>query len=344
MAEVVVEGVCKSFGAAIALNDLTLTAADGEILVLLGPSGCGKTTLLRVISGIVAHDAGRILIGGRRVDHLPPEERNLGLVFQSYALFPHLTVAGNVGFGLRVRRLPKAEIEARVGAALKLVDLENLAGRYTRQLSGGQQQRVALARAIAIQPQVLLLDEPLSNLDAKLREQLREELRALQRRLGVTSLYVTHDQVEAMALADRVIVMNQGRIVEGGAPIELYRRPKHRFTAEFLGQTNLVEAKAEGGFLTLPWGQSVSFDGAERGQVFLSIRPEEIAVADEGAPGVVNELTFLGGAVDYRVTVGPVALRVRMPAPAALLSVGDRVMIRLPRRLHVLQLDRDSPN
>lgn len=339
MAEVAVEGVRKSFGATIALNDLTLTAADGEILVLLGPSGCGKTTLLRIISGIVAHDAGRILIGGRRVDHLAPEQRNLGMVFQSYALFPHLTVAGNVGFGLRVRRLPKPEIQERISTALKLVDLQSQAQRYPRQLSGGQQQRVALARAVAIQPQVLLLDEPLSNLDAKLRDQLREELRALQRRLGITSLYVTHDQAEAMALADRVIVMSQGRIVESGAPIELYRRPKYRFTAEFLGQTNVIEAIAAPGSLTLPWGQSVSFDGPVRGRAFVSVRPEEITVTSDGAPGTVNELTFLGGAVDYKVAIGPVVLRVRVPGAAGLLSAGQKVMIRLPHPLHVLTSD-----
>ena len=199
---------------------------------------------------------------GKRVDHLPPEDRNLGMVFQSYALFPHMTVAANIGFGLRVRRLPKRTIEERVKSVLKLVDLEDLADRYTRQLSGGQQQRVALARAVAVQPQVLLLDEPLSNLDAKLRDQLREELRTLQRRLAITSLYVTHDQAEAMALADRVIVMNKGRIVESGAPIELYRRPKYRFTAEFLGQTNVIEATAAApGTITLPWGQTAVFRG-----------------------------------------------------------------------------------
>ena len=339
MAEVAVEGVRKSFGSALALNDLTLTAADGEILVLLGPSGCGKTTLLRIIAGIVSHDAGRILIGGERVDHLAPERRNLGMVFQSYALFPHLTVAGNVGFGLRARHLPKAETNERIDAALKLVDLSDLAHRYTRQLSGGQQQRVALARAIAIRPQVLLLDEPLSNLDAKLRDQLREELRELQRRLGVTSLYVTHDQAEAMALADRVTVMNRGRIVESGAPIELYRRPKYRFTAEFLGQTNVILATAAPGSITLPWGQSVRFEGPERGPVVLSVRPEEVTLAPDGAAGTVNELTFLGGAVDYRIVVGPMLLRVRVPGTSDLLVPGQQVLVRLPPCLHVLRSD-----
>jgi ABC-type Fe3+/spermidine/putrescine transport system ATPase subunit len=223
VAEVVVEGVRVVL---TALSDLTLTAADGEIVV--GPSGCGKTTLLRIISAS-SLTMRKILIGGQRVDHLPHEDRNLGMVFQSYALFPHLTVAGNVGFGLRVRGMPRRAIEERVSSALKLVDLENLADRYTRQLSGGQQQRVALARAIAIQPQVLLLDEPLSNLDAKLRDQLREAS-AFQRRLAVTSLYVTHDQAEAMALADRVVVNESG---SSAAPIELYRHPEYRFTAEF---------------------------------------------------------------------------------------------------------------
>jgi putative spermidine/putrescine transport system ATP-binding protein len=253
-------------------------------------------------------------------------------------------VAGNVGFGLRVRGVPRRAIEESVRSALKLVDLENLADRYTRQLSGGQQQRVALARAIAIQPQVLLLDEPLSNLDAKLRDQLREELRALQRRLAVTSLYVTHDQAEAMALADRVVVMNKGRIVESGAPIELYRFPKYRFTAEFLGQTNVIEASAGASSITLPWGQSTRFEGPERGTVFLSVRPEEIRVAPMGAAATVRELTFLGGAVDYKVDVGPMVLRVRVPGAGQLFSPGEQIAIELPSPLHVLRSEGRAPD
>ena len=216
-------GIAKSFGTSTAVAPMDLTVADGEFLTLLGPSGCGKTTLMRMIAGITMPDQGQVRIAGRDMAALPPKRRNVGLVFQSCALFPHRTVAGNGGFGLRMQAVHRAAAAERVRAALALVDLKPLALRYPRELSDGQQQRVALARAIVIEPDVLLLDEPLSNLDAKLREHLPEDLRTLQQRLRVTAIYVTHDQAEAMALADRVIVMNKGSIVEEGAPVALWR-------------------------------------------------------------------------------------------------------------------------
>jgi putative spermidine/putrescine transport system ATP-binding protein len=247
------------------------------------------------------------------VDGLPPEARNVGLVFQSYALFPHLTVAANVGFGLRMRRVARAEADTRVAAALDLVDLGRFAARYPRELSGGQQQRVALARALVVEPDLLLLDEPLSNLDARLRDQLREELRHLTDRLGVTTIYVTHDQSEAMALSDRILVMRAGAIIEEGAPEALYRRPRTRFTAEFLGQTNVVPVTRHAGRARLPWGEALPAPaGAPAGEGHVSIRPEDIALipAPQG-PARVTGRTFLGAAVEYRVVLGEVVLRVR---------------------------------
>jgi putative spermidine/putrescine transport system ATP-binding protein len=312
MADLHLSGISKSFGSAHAVEPLDLSVTDGAFVTLLGPSGCGKTTILRMVAGIATPDAGEIRIGGRRVDGLPPEARNVGLVFQSYALFPHMTVAQNVGFGLRMRGITRAAAVPRIAAALDLVDLGHLAARYPRELSGGQQQRVALARALVIEPDLLLLDEPLSNLDAKLRDQLREDLRTLTDRLGVTTIYVTHDQSEAMALSDRILVMRAGRIVEDGAPEALYRRPRTRFTAEFLGQTNVVPVVHRAGRTILPWGEAlpaVAF-GVDAGHV--SIRPEDIAlIPTTQGQARVTARTFLGAAVEYRVVLGDSVLRVR---------------------------------
>jgi putative spermidine/putrescine transport system ATP-binding protein len=327
MADLVLSGVTKGFGGAMAVEPLDLRIADGEFLTLLGPSGCGKTTILRMIAGITRQDAGTIRIGGRAVGDLPPERRNVGLVFQSYALFPHMTVAANVGFGLRMRGVARAAAAARVAAALDLVDLGRLAGRLPRALSGGQQQRVALARALVIEPDILLLDEPLSNLDARLRDQLREDLHALQRRLGVTTLYVTHDQSEAMALSDRILVMRAGRIVEAGAPETLYRRPETRFAAEFLGHTNVVPIAPGPGAALLPWGEAVPPEAASAGHV--SIRPEDIALwpAADG-PGRIVGRTFLGASVEYRVALAGLTLRARATGSgAAILPQGAAVAL-----------------
>ena len=342
MAELTINNVRKTFDTVVALAGVNVTVEDGEFLILLGPSGCGKTTLLRIIAGIAEQDSGEVLVGEKRIDRLPPERRNVGMVFQSYALFPHMTVRGNLAFGLRMRGVRRAEVERRVGEVLDLVDLAGFADRFPRQLSGGQQQRVALARALVIEPEVLLLDEPLSNLDAKLRESLREDLRGLQRTLGTTSIYVTHDQAEAMALADRIVVMNFGHIVEVGAPVQLYREPKYRFTAEFLGSTNVIKAEVRGGVLELPWGDRLPFKGSRDGTATLSVRPEDIRL-EPGATDAnaqVEAVTFLGSLVQYQVRVGDTRLRMQSAGrEVEILRRHDRVRIVLPEKPHVLAED-----
>lgn len=338
-----ITGLHKAYGATQALKPTSLNVADGEFIALLGPSGCGKTTLMRMLAGVTEPDGGEITIDGERIDHLPPERRNIGMVFQSFALFPHKRVAENLAFGLRMHRVPKAERESRVVEALKLVGLADKAERYPRQLSGGQQQRVALARAIVLRPRLLLLDEPLSNLDAKLREALRDELRRLQARLQLTSIYVTHDQSEAMALADRVAVMNGGQMIEIGAPADLYQRPRHRFTAEFLGSTNLIPGQVNGNGAKLPWGDTVGVEDAVAGAVSVSLRPEELTVQPRaGADWRVEDVTYLGSHAEYLITRGSHTLIVSMGGKdAALLPVGTSVDVVLPDVAHVLS---DSPD
>ncbi len=239
-------GVVKRFGPVTAVNGATLDIEDGELFTLLGPSGCGKTTLLRLLAGFARPDTGEIWFGDRRVDPLPPYERNIGMVFQNYALWPHMTVRGNITYGLRLRRLPAAEVERRLAEVLAKVNLAGLEDRYPGQLSGGQQQRVALARALVLNPDLLLLDEPLSNLDAKIRVQVRTEIRRLQRELGITAVYVTHDQEEALSLSDRVAVMRDGEILQVATPKVLYERPANRFVADFVGVNNFVPGVCAG--------------------------------------------------------------------------------------------------
>src|SRR6266545_1876001 len=242
MAFLELTNVQKQFAGTSAVIDFNLAMERGEFVSFLGPSGCGKTTTLRMIAGFEAPTAGRITVEGADITNLPPNRRNVGMVFQSYALFPNMTVAGNIGFGLKVRKRPRAEIDRRVDELLSLIHLEGRGDRYPYQLSGGQQQRVALARALAIEPQVLLLDEPLSALDAKIRIVLRKEIRAIQRQLGITTVYVTHDQEEALSLSDRVVVMSEGRIEQIGTPFEIYNFPATTFVASFVGTLNLVAA------------------------------------------------------------------------------------------------------
>ncbi|HEY8359380.1 MAG TPA: ABC transporter ATP-binding protein [Ramlibacter sp.] len=340
-ASISIRQLTKQFDTTTVLKGIDLEIPAGRFIILLGPSGCGKTTLLRTISGIIDPSSGEIWFKDRRIDGIAPEKRNFGLVFQTYALFPHMTVAKNVAFGLEMRRVDKGEITHRVAAALELVGLGELAARLPRQLSGGQQQRVALARAIVIEPDVLLFDEPLSNLDAKLRDSLREDLRALQQKLGVTSIYVTHDQSEAMALGDEIVVMKDGAIVERGTPIELYRRPVYRFTAEFLGMTNVIPAVMEAGQCRLPWGVTRPLENAGATDVEgVAIRPEDLVIepVEDDHDGVVSQSMFMGAATHYWINVAGMTLRsVSSGGSRAILPTGQKVKLVPPPALHLLQ-------
>jgi iron(III) transport system ATP-binding protein len=310
-----IEHVTFGYGTTAVLDDISLNVAQAEFFAFLGPSGSGKTTLLRLIAGFGTPASGRILIGERDVTVLPPWERNVGMVFQNYALWPHMTVAKNVAFGLERRKLSRAEIARKVSDVLALVDLSAFADRRPAQLSGGQQQRVALARTMVIEPEVLLLDEPLSNLDAKLRVEMRSELRRLQRKLGITAIYVTHDQEEANAVADRVAVLDQGRIQQIGVPLELYDRPANRFVAAFLGTTNLIEGTINGDGTFVAGDFKLNDVGGASGPAALSIRPQDMVLAPSGS-GInakVAEYEFLGSHMRYRVHVSGYALVVDTP-------------------------------
>ena len=285
------DGIVKRYGNVPALGPVSFTVEEGEFLTLLGPSGCGKTTTLHVIAGLLEPDDGRLFMRGDDITAMPTDKRGMGVVFQNYALFPHKTVEENIGFGLRMRRVPKPQIQERVGEMLDIVGLPGVEARYPRQLSGGQRQRVALARAMVIHPPVLLLDEPLSNLDALLRKQMRSELRAIQRRIGITAIYVTHDQDEAFEMSDRVILLNHGSIEQIGTPESLYDRPATRFAAEFIGDANLIEGEvvesADGialiraaGAGTIP-ANARDADLAVGSAVYLVVRPERIQLTVE---------------------------------------------------------------
>ncbi len=298
------EHVTKRFGRVVAVDDLTLTIPSGKLLTLLGPSGCGKTTTLRIVAGLERPDRGRVWIGEEDVTDLPAAERQVTMVFQTYALFPHLTVFENVAYGLRVMRLAQAEVRRRVAEALHLVGLEGLQDRFPHQLSGGQQQRVAVARALVMNPRVLLFDEPLSNLDAKLRKRVRAELRTLQQRLGITALYVTHDQAEALALSDVVAVMNRGRIEQVGTPQEVYRRPASQFVADFIGEANLLPGHYAKGEVTVgPYTFPFAQEGIPPGPVTVMVRPEAVLLVrdGEGLAGRVRSAFFMGMVVEYLV-------------------------------------------
>lgn len=309
-----IEHVTFGYGASAVLDDVSLDVQKGEFFAFLGPSGSGKTTLLRLVAGFGTPNAGRILIGERDVTRLPPWSRNVGMVFQSYALWPHMTVAKNVAFGLERRNVSRTEIARRVQAALELVGLTAYADRRPSQLSGGQQQRVALARTVVIEPEVLLFDEPLSNLDAKLRVEMRSELRALQRKLGITAIYVTHDQEEANAIADRIAVLDSGRIQQIGTPIELYDHPANRFVATFLGTANLIEGRTEGGRFVAE-NFALANVGGPDGPACVSIRPQDVALgaANTGASATVEEREFLGSVIRYRLKLGQQSLVVDVP-------------------------------
>ena len=311
MATVTIENLSKVYGDFVAVEDMNLEVKDGEFLILLGPSGCGKTTTLRMLAGFVEQNTGRLAIGDRDITAEPPYRRNIGLVFQNYALFPHLTIFENVAFGLRRRKLPEDEIKTRVSEALELVRLGHLEDRYPKQMSGGQQQRVAIARALAIRPDILLLDEPLSNLDAKLRLQVRDELRALQQKLKITTIMVTHDQDEAMYVGDRLVVMLEGKIQQIGTPIELYNHPANRFVASFIGRTNFVEGTISAGDATFhaTSGLTIATAAAERASTELVVRPEMMELSAEKTTeancfeATITHSVFLGGSIEMVATL-----------------------------------------
>jgi iron(III) transport system ATP-binding protein len=349
MTRVRIDGVVKRFGDAPALSGVSLELPPGGLYTLLGPSGCGKTTLLRIVAGLLPQDAGSVAFDGVPIDSVPPYRRNIGVVFQSYAIFPHLTVRQNIAYGLRARRMTAAETEGKVAEAARMVQMESLLDRMPAALSGGQQQRVVLARALVIEPRLLLMDEPLSNLDARLRVEMRTVIRRLQRTLGITTLYVTHDQEEALAISDTIAVMARGQVLQTGPPWELYRAPRDRFVAEFLGGMNVLAGRlsaaraAEGVTvvetdLGAPWWVATDGQGATPGAVWLGIRPESLRVEPPPGPaarwnqvaGTVTEVSYLGAVARYQVEVAPgvsLTAEVHDPDFLALHRVGDAVRL-----------------
>lgn len=285
MSHLLLEGLGKTYGGVVAVEGLDLGVGRGEFVSLLGPSGCGKTTTLQMIAGFVGVDRGRMLLDGADLAGVSPSKRGLGIVFQSYALFPHMTVAQNISFGLEMRGVGRAEREGRTREAMALVGLAGFDDRYPRRMSGGQQQRVALARALVVKPALLLLDEPLSNLDAKLREEMQGELRQIQRSIGTTTVLVTHDQHEAMALSDRIVLMNRGRVEQIGPPDAVYDSPASAFVAHFLGKTNVLTGVADGAGSVAVDGFSVALAGARAGPAMIAVRPERLTIGPAGSAG-----------------------------------------------------------
>lgn len=340
------QDVTKRFGSFVAVDSITLEIPAGKLITLLGPSGCGKTTTLRMIAGLEHPTGGRVWIGDEDVTALPASNRSVTMVFQSYALFPHLTVFENVAYGLRIARLGEPEITRQVADVLDLVGLPQVAPRFPAQLSGGQQQRVALARALVMEPKVLLFDEPLSNLDAKLRKRVRGEIRELQQRLGITSIYVTHDQAEALALSDVIVVMNQGRVEQIGTPGELYRKPATRFVADFIGEANLLPGRYADGRVTVgPHTFPFRQDGVAPGPVTVMTRPEAIAVqtAGDGLPGTVRTAFFMGMTHEYLIETPVGEVTVAEPLSGrGLLPVGTEVRLQL-QEAGLYLLDADDP-
>jgi len=337
MSKLLIKHLTKKFDDFTAVDNFSVDIAEGEFIALVGPSGCGKTTTLRCIAGFIPTDGGEIILNGRVISGknimLPPEKRNMAMVFQSYAVWPHKTVFKNIAFGLELRKRPKPEIRQRVMQSLELTKLQGLENRYPSELSGGQQQRVSLARGLVVEPQILLLDEPLSNLDATLREEMRFDLREIQQKLKITSIYVTHDQAEAMVIADRIVVMKDGKIEQIGSARQIYHSPTSRFVAGFVGTTNLIAGtvakKNQTGFrLTTKSGVSLKLKATESddvpdigGRVSVSVRPEAIAMGRERIEAAENVYrgrimakTFLGNFYDYRVQIAQETLRVQTPS------------------------------
>ncbi|MBX3376394.1 MAG: ABC transporter ATP-binding protein [Phycisphaeraceae bacterium] len=333
-----IHGITKVFGsgqsAATAVDNISLAIEPGELFFLLGPSGCGKTTLLRMIAGFIEPTSGKLLFDGRDVTRLPPNKRNTGMVFQSYALWPHMTVEANVAFGLSIRKVAAAERDRRVAEGLSAVRMSEYAKRKPNQLSGGQQQRVALARALVIRPDVLLLDEPLSNLDAKLRIELRSEIRRICKESGITTVYVTHDQKEALSMADRIAIIDRGRIVQLGPPAELYRKPGSRFVAEFLGETNFLKAHFDGARLQTAAGPlTPAVPPTAPGEYLVSVRPEAIRLATaeiNATSGTISESLYLGELAHHTVLLpGGASVQVAEVNPSGRLPQGQRVDLHI---------------
>jgi iron(III) transport system ATP-binding protein len=350
-----IEGVARSFSGTPAVDDVSIAIRDGEFFTLLGPSGCGKTTLLRMIAGFCELDRGRILLGETRIDTLPPHKRNTGMVFQNYAVFPNLTVGDNVAYGLRARKVGKEEIRERIARALKLVQLPGYGERWPHQLSGGQLQRVAIARALVIEPHVLLLDEPLSNLDAKLRVEMRGEIRHLQKQLGITVLYVTHDQEEALAVSDRIAVMRAGKIEQVASPRLIYESPETPFVASFVGTTNLLEGTVrsrEGEVAEIACAGSVIRTNSPRGEVgeavVMSLRPEALRLLAAGEAvlpgwatltGMLGDIEYLGPVTRFSVALADGA-QVHLMALAPPFVSGTVTVAYDPRRVVVMGAPR----
>ena len=350
MARVLLEGLTRRFGDVAAVHDLTLAIDDGELVSLLGPSGCGKTTTLRLLAGFLTPDAGRIVVDDKVLSEpgsvVPPERRGMSMIFQSYAVWPHKTVFENVAFGLRLRSLPRAEIDTRVRKMLDLVRLGGLESRYPGELSGGQQQRVAVARALVVEPAILLLDEPLSNLDATLREEMRFEIRRLHEELGITTVYVTHDQAEAMVTSDRIAIMREGRVEQIGSPEDVYEQPRTRFVASFIGRTNCLDGvvvddrRVDCGGLVLEVANGAA--APSRAPVAVSIRPQSIAIAPRGTNGAAPQRganvregrivrhVYLGESRDYQVAVLGTDLVLRVATGATQkLRTGESVWLAI---------------
>ncbi len=319
MAEVKIESVTKMFGNVKAVNEFSATIRDGEFVSILGPSGCGKTTMLRMIAGFEKASFGEIFIGDQLVSSskvnkfVPPEKRNIGMVFQSYAVWPHMSVFDNVAYPLKIRRVNRQEIQEKTMNALQLVHLDQYAQRFPNQLSGGQQQRVALARALVAEPRLLLLDEPLSNLDAKLRESMRFEILELQKKLGITVIYVTHDQAEAMAMSDRIIVMHAGVIQQADKPTVIYENPANQTVADFIGLVNFVDADVAEGRVRLPeLGMEFAYEAQFTGKGVAAVRPENVRLGKSGSgvKGIILNSFYLGDSTDIRLQIGDKVLRV----------------------------------
>ncbi len=357
MASVFVRGVTKNFNSVIAVNRLSLNIQNGELVSLLGPSGCGKTTMLRLLAGFLIPDEGEIIVGEKTISSslstIPPEKRNMSMIFQSYAVWPHMTVFENVAYGLRLRNVKIEEQRAKVTKILSLVRLGGLDNRYPGEVSGGQQQRIALARAIVVEPEILLLDEPLSNLDANLREEMRFEIRRLHKEFGITAIYVTHDQAEAMVISDRIAVMNHGRLEQIGTPEDIYERPTTPFVAEFVGQTNLFPGVLKEGDVFESDGfvriRTMGMGGLKVGElVTLCIRPHKIGIhashleVDERTNvfnGIVQRESYLGNSRDYVVDIGPGKMSARVSADTAeRFEIGQNVYISIdPKFCRILR-------